>query len=69
MSQLAAHTEACPRGACTWGGLTAVIEQRSKIKLGQLRTYAVCGWREYDDWCAARASSVHKILPPADPVK
>lgn len=69
MNQLAAQTEACARGACTWGGWTAVIEQWSKIKFGQIRTFTVCGWREYDDWCAARASSVYRMLPPAEPAE
>ncbi len=69
MNQLAAQTKACARGACTWGGWTAVIEQWSKIKFGQIRTGAVCGWREYDDWCAARASSVYRMLPPAEPAE
>lgn len=67
MNQLATQTEACARGTCTWSEWTAVIEQWSQIKFGQLRTCTVCGWREHDDWCAARASSVYKMLPPAAP--
>lgn len=69
MNQLAAQTEAYSRGACTWGGCIAVIEQWLKIKFGQIRTCTVCGWREYEDWCAARASSVYRMLPPAEPAE
>lgn len=53
---------------CQWSAWKDVREADFGVKLGNIRTCSICGWREFADYTALRAGSITCTLPPALPM-